>query len=82
MIDDYATGRRMEPVERLLFSAVAYEPRLAAGFEAFGTRNVDPRRFLPVMLPRVLGVHLRRRVRGRAASPSEEAPSLRPEPAA
>jgi 2-polyprenyl-6-methoxyphenol hydroxylase-like FAD-dependent oxidoreductase len=77
MIDDYATGRRMNRMERLMFSAIASDRRLAAGFEAFGTRNVDPRRFLPATLPRVLAVHVRRRLR-RAASPSQEAPSLQP----
>lgn len=77
MIDDYATGRRMNRMERLMFSAVAYDQRLAAGFEAFGTRNADPRRFLPAMFPRALAVHVRHRLR-RTASPSQEAPTLQP----
>ncbi len=77
LIDDYATGRRMSPVERLMFSAAVHDEGLAARFEAFGTRNLDPRRFLPSAVPRALAVHARRRLRGSAAR-SKKAPTLQP----
>jgi menaquinone-9 beta-reductase len=62
MIDGYASGRRMDLAERLLFSAAAYDERLAARFEVLGTRNVDPRRLLPAMLSRAIAVHARHRL--------------------
>jgi hypothetical protein len=75
MIDDYATGRRMNPLEQLMFSAAVHDERLAARFEAFGTRNVDPRRFLPAAFPQAIGVHARRRL-GLVVGRSCEAQSL------
>lgn len=58
-IVDYATGRRLSPGERLLFSAAAYDERMAGLLEAFGTRNIPPRRFLAGAVPRALAVHAR-----------------------
>lgn len=58
-IVDYATGRKLNPGERLVFSAAARDPRLAATFEAFGTRNIAPRRFLASALPRALALGAR-----------------------
>jgi menaquinone-9 beta-reductase len=63
MIVDYATGRKLNAAERLIFSAAAREPRLAATFEAFGTRNLAPRRFLVGALPRALASRARHAVR-------------------
>jgi pimeloyl-ACP methyl ester carboxylesterase len=42
MTSDYATGRRFNPVERLLFSAAAKNGRCADGFLAFGSRAIRP----------------------------------------
>ena len=42
MTSDYATGRRFNPMERMLFSAAARDDRVADGFVAFGTRSVRP----------------------------------------
>jgi flavin-dependent dehydrogenase len=78
MIDDYATGRRMNLPERLLFSAAAYDHRLAARFEAFGTRNVDPRRFLPAIFPHAIAVHARRRLGIGGVPAPERQSSLHP----
>jgi menaquinone-9 beta-reductase len=75
-IVDYATGRRLSAPERLVFAAAARDPRLAATFEAFGTRNVAPRRFLAGALPRALASGTRNAIRPRMR------PSLSiPEPA-
>jgi 2-polyprenyl-6-methoxyphenol hydroxylase-like FAD-dependent oxidoreductase len=58
-IHDYATGRRMTPVERLMFSAAARDPKAAAIFEAFGTRRIRPQQMLPRLLPRAVAVNAR-----------------------
>lgn len=73
MIDAYATGRRLNAGERLLFSAAATagaEDPMIARFEAFATRTLDPRRFLTRAVPWAVGVHVRRRLGARATSAS------------
>jgi 2-polyprenyl-6-methoxyphenol hydroxylase-like FAD-dependent oxidoreductase len=57
MIHDYADGRRLNPAERILFSAAARDRRLGDLFEAFGTRNLSPGRFMASGVPRALAVH-------------------------
>jgi menaquinone-9 beta-reductase len=42
MTSDYATGRRLNPMERMLFSAAARDGQVADGFVAFGGRSVRP----------------------------------------
>jgi flavin-dependent dehydrogenase/pimeloyl-ACP methyl ester carboxylesterase len=42
MTSDYSTGRRFNPIERMLFSAAARDGRVADGFAAFGGRSVKP----------------------------------------
>ena len=42
LTSDYATGRRFNPVERLMFSAAAKDGRCADGFLAFGSRAIRP----------------------------------------
>ena len=42
MTSDYSTGRRFNPIERLLFSAAAKDGRVADEFAAFGGRSVRP----------------------------------------
>lgn len=39
---DYATGRRFNPLERLVFSAAAKDDRCADGFLALGSRSIRP----------------------------------------
>jgi 2-polyprenyl-6-methoxyphenol hydroxylase-like FAD-dependent oxidoreductase len=58
-IHDYATGRRMNPAERLMFSAAARDPKAAEIFEAFGTRRIRPQQMLPRLLPRAVAVNAR-----------------------
>jgi 2-polyprenyl-6-methoxyphenol hydroxylase-like FAD-dependent oxidoreductase len=57
MIHDYAGGRKLQPPERLLFSAAARDPGLAAVLEAYGTRNLTPGRMVARAVPRALAVH-------------------------
>jgi flavin-dependent dehydrogenase len=59
LINDYATGRRMSPAERLIFSASARDAKCAGLFETFGTRTIGPERAFPRMLPRALAVNAR-----------------------
>lgn len=59
LIDDYATGRRMSPIERLIFSAAARDEGCARMFEKFGTREIRPQEFMPRMLPRAVAVNAR-----------------------
>ena len=75
----YATGRKINLGERLLFSAASYDERTAKVFEAFGSRHIGPARMLATGIPPALLATARRSVsRGgfssRASSPS--APNL------
>jgi flavin-dependent dehydrogenase len=73
MIDDYATGRRFQPVERALFATAVSDPRAALRLEAFATRNVGPERLLaPPMIGALLAGGARRllgRSRRRGVAP-------------
>jgi len=77
MIYDYAGGRKLNPGERMLFSAATFDERVSAVMEAFGTRNIGPVRMLASGAPLALKAHLRRRVlgRGRAQSPAAAVPT-------
>jgi 2-polyprenyl-6-methoxyphenol hydroxylase-like FAD-dependent oxidoreductase len=63
MINDYASGRKMNPGERLIFSAAARDQRVATSFEAFGTRSIGPARFFVSTLPRAIAVNARHSLR-------------------
>lgn len=78
IIDSYARGRRLDPGERLVFSAAAHDDKVADLFEAFGTRNISPARFLGEAVPRALAVHARRFAGGRTPA-STPAPENAPE---
>jgi menaquinone-9 beta-reductase len=59
-ITDYSSGRKLNPGERLLFSAATMnDERLARTFEAFGSRNVGPARTFATAIPRAVYVHAR-----------------------
>ncbi len=58
-IHDYANGRRLNPAERLMFSAAARDPKAAELIEAFGTRQIRPQEMLPRMVPRAIAVNTR-----------------------
>lgn len=58
-IHDYANGRRLNPAERLMFSAAARDPKAATILDAFGTRQIRPQQMLPRLLPRAIAVNTR-----------------------
>lgn len=68
IINDYASGRKMQPGERLIFSAAARDPRVATAFEAFGTRSIGPARFFATTIPRAVAVNARHALRSRDRS--------------
>jgi 2-polyprenyl-6-methoxyphenol hydroxylase-like FAD-dependent oxidoreductase len=51
MIHDYATGRKLSPPERLIFSGAARDSRVAAIFDSFGARQIGPARMLATAAP-------------------------------
>ena len=78
MIHDYATGRKLSKPERALFAAAARDPKVAARFDRFATRQVGPARTLATTIPRSLIVNMRHSRGNRtdsetAASDSEQA---------
>lgn len=77
LINDYASGRRMNPGERLIFSAAARDPKLATSFDAFGTRNIGPARFFATAIPRSMAVNARHALgsRGQRRGPRPESHS-------
>jgi 2-polyprenyl-6-methoxyphenol hydroxylase-like FAD-dependent oxidoreductase len=62
---DFASGRKFNPGERLIFSAATRDERLGRTFEAFGSRNIGPLRAFPTMIPRAVYVNARHALRGR-----------------
>jgi 2-polyprenyl-6-methoxyphenol hydroxylase-like FAD-dependent oxidoreductase len=72
MIYDYASGRRFNPGERMLFSAAAHDERVARVFEAFGSRNIGPLRMFTRGVPLALAAHARSALSsGASGSPAE-----------
>jgi 2-polyprenyl-6-methoxyphenol hydroxylase-like FAD-dependent oxidoreductase len=73
MILDYASGRKLNPAERMLFSTATYDERVARVFEAFGSRNIGPVRAMSKLVPLALIAKARHSIRGRgaAATPSQ-----------
>jgi menaquinone-9 beta-reductase len=65
LINEYASGRKMEPGERLIFSAAARDQRVAETFDAFGTRCIGPSRAFASMIPRSIAVNARHALRQR-----------------
>ena len=59
LIHDYATGRRFNPAERILFAAAARDQKVAVNFDAFGTRQIKPGRMMVTTIPRAIAVNLR-----------------------
>jgi len=65
-ITDYSSGRKLNPGERMLFSAAASgDERLARTFEAFGSRNIGPARMFAAGIPRAAYVQARNALSGR-----------------
>jgi 2-polyprenyl-6-methoxyphenol hydroxylase-like FAD-dependent oxidoreductase len=70
LINDYASGRRMNPGERLIFAGAARDPKLATRFEALGTRSVGPARFFASTMPRAIAVNARHALGSREQRPA------------
>jgi flavin-dependent dehydrogenase len=70
MILDYATGRKINGGEKLLFSAASYDERTGRVFEAFGSRNIGPVRMLATGVPLAMLATARRSIFRRASSGS------------
>jgi 2-polyprenyl-6-methoxyphenol hydroxylase-like FAD-dependent oxidoreductase len=59
LIHDYATGRKFNPTERLMFAAAARDPQSAALFDRLGMRRARPLQVLPRLVPRAIAVNAR-----------------------
>jgi flavin-dependent dehydrogenase len=78
MIHDYSTGRKMQPPERILFSGAARDPRAAAVFDAFGTRQIGVARMMATGMPLAIAANVRYalgRRRGRVTDPAQRSQS-------
>ena len=62
LIHDYATGRKFDPVERVMISTAVRDPKAAAVFEAMGTRRITPPQALLPMVRRIVATQARRLV--------------------
>jgi 2-polyprenyl-6-methoxyphenol hydroxylase-like FAD-dependent oxidoreductase len=71
MIHDYATGRKLQPAERLLFSGAARDPRAAAIFDAFGTRQIGATRLIATGVPVAALANVRYALGRRYKSPGQ-----------
>ena len=58
-IHDYANGRKLNPAERLMFSAAARDAKSATVMDAFATRQIRPQEMMPRALPRAIAVNAR-----------------------
>jgi 2-polyprenyl-6-methoxyphenol hydroxylase-like FAD-dependent oxidoreductase len=72
VILDYATGRKLNGGERMLFSAAASDERTARVFETFGSRNIGPLRLLATGVPLAMLATARRSLSRRARPGSAE----------
>lgn len=66
-IHDYATGRRFNSAERMLFSAATRDPATAAILDEYATRRIKPSRAMIRAVPRALAVNARHALAGRRA---------------
>ena len=62
LINDYASGRRLNLLERTLFSGAAHDPTVAVALDELATRRAKPGRLLARTLPRAIAVNARARV--------------------
>ncbi|HEV7774138.1 MAG TPA: NAD(P)/FAD-dependent oxidoreductase [Conexibacter sp.] len=70
MMVQYATGRKFDPSERLLFAATARDEELVVRFDAFASRRIGPVRALATTVPRAILVNTRNALRrGSGAEP-------------
>lgn len=59
---DYASGRKLNAPERLLFSTATYDKRVGRIFEAFGSRNIGPVRMIATAMPLAVIANARRKL--------------------
>lgn len=78
MILSYAAGRKINLGERMIFSAASYDERTSRVFEAFGSRNIGPRRMLSTAVPLAMLAHARRSI---GTDPRREVAAAQPLPA-
>ncbi|HEU4658816.1 MAG TPA: NAD(P)/FAD-dependent oxidoreductase [Capillimicrobium sp.] len=71
LMEEYASGRKLNAGERFVFQAAALDDRAAERFEAFGTRRMKPLRYFATAIPEAIAVHARARLGGRRARPAE-----------
>jgi 2-polyprenyl-6-methoxyphenol hydroxylase-like FAD-dependent oxidoreductase len=74
VIHDFATGRRLNLIERLLMRGAAHDPEVAARFKAFGSRQPKTGRALAAVTPRILVVNARQALSRRPGGPAQTAP--------
>jgi 2-polyprenyl-6-methoxyphenol hydroxylase-like FAD-dependent oxidoreductase len=65
MIHDYAGGRKLNAVERALFSCAARDERLTLTFTAMAARSITPARALAASLPRAAMIAARESIANR-----------------
>jgi len=70
----------MNPGERLIFAGAARDPKLAANFEAFGTRSIGPARFFASTMPRAIAVNARHALASRRQRPAAPTRDRSPKP--
>jgi len=71
LISDFASSRPFNPVERLMFSAAARDPRMARHFHSFGSRLIGTGAFLsPTSIAKATLVNLRHRLRPASGLPA------------
>jgi 2-polyprenyl-6-methoxyphenol hydroxylase-like FAD-dependent oxidoreductase len=72
VVNDYASGRKLQWGERMLFAGAARDPEVAAAFDELGTRRAKPGRTIARALPRAIAVNARQALRsgGRAGRPA------------
>ena len=79
LVNDYATGRKINRGEKTLFSAAARDPKVATAFDEFGTRRIGPTRMFATALPRAFYVNARHSIgRGRGGKAQPAQRSQRP----
>jgi 2-polyprenyl-6-methoxyphenol hydroxylase-like FAD-dependent oxidoreductase len=61
-INDYATGRRFNPIERAMMAAAVSDPEVAAVFDAYATRQIKPSRMIAALTPRTIAAAGRRTI--------------------
>lgn len=62
-INDFSTGRRIQPPERFFFAAAARDEEVAVKFDALAARQTQPWRVIVTGLPRAIGANTRHGLR-------------------